>query len=243
MSPNELREHLGRYRELLVSVSRNGPDGAAKDEFRELRAILLGSPIARLLPDFVEDIRTPREFWPYIKATSPSYAGRAQHISEALGNADSQLRSQVKAMRGSPIAPAPDWEHVKEVWEKAIGRTTSDPEGAITAARSLLESVCKHILDERGVKYANDGDLVKLYNVTAKALQLAPEPQIEQAVKQVLSGCISVANGMAALRNTASDSHGKGVTSVKITPRFAELAVNAAGALSTFLIATFKGQP
>ena len=31
-----------------------------------------------------------------------------------------------------------------------------DPEGAITAARTLLETVCKHILDETEVDYSKD---------------------------------------------------------------------------------------
>lgn len=43
-----------------------------------------------------------------------------------------------------------------------------DPEGAITAARTLLETVCKHILDERGVDYEADADL--------PALRASPEP-------------------------------------------------------------------
>lgn len=44
-----------------------------------------------------------------------------------------------------------DSERVKRLWTKALERRVSDPDGAITAARTLLESVCKHILDDRGV--------------------------------------------------------------------------------------------
>jgi len=47
--------------------------------------------ILHLLPDFMEEMRTPREFWVYIKATSATYAGRAQHVSEALEAANSYL--------------------------------------------------------------------------------------------------------------------------------------------------------
>lgn len=35
----------------------------------------------------------------------------------------------------------------------------ADSEGAITAARSLLESVCKHILDAASVTYDDSADL------------------------------------------------------------------------------------
>lgn len=41
-----------------------------------------------------------------------------------------------------------NWGYVNRTWSKAQERITSDPSGAITSARSLLESVCKHILEE-----------------------------------------------------------------------------------------------
>jgi hypothetical protein len=43
-------------------------------------------------------------------------------------------------------------EAVQTVWQRALERRISDPEGAITAARSLLEAVCKHVLDDLGVR-------------------------------------------------------------------------------------------
>jgi hypothetical protein len=61
----------------------------------------------------------------------------------------------------------------------ALERRSDDPEGAITSARTLLETVCKHILDEGGIKYDDDADLPKLYRVTADVLDLAPSQQSE----------------------------------------------------------------
>jgi hypothetical protein len=49
-----------------------------------------------------------------------------------------------------------DWEGVSRSWEAALTKVVTDPEGAITATRTTLESVCKHICDERGVLY-DDG--------------------------------------------------------------------------------------
>jgi hypothetical protein len=43
---------------------------------------------------------------------------------------------------------------VHDTWRKALDRMASDPEGAITLAKSLLESVLKHILDERNLTYS-----------------------------------------------------------------------------------------
>ena len=41
-----------------------------------------------------------------------------------------------------------DESGVHDAWQKALDRRTTDPEGAITAAKTLLETVCKHIIDE-----------------------------------------------------------------------------------------------
>ena len=50
------------------------------------------------------------------------------------------------------------------IWEKALGRRHTDPDGAITTARTLLETVCKRILDEAGdVRIQAEEDLPALY--------------------------------------------------------------------------------
>src|SRR5690606_32481144 len=61
-----------------------------------------------------------------------------------------------------------DEAHVHEVWTKALQRRISDPEGAITAARALLEAVCKHIIEESGGNYGSADDLPKLYRAVAE---------------------------------------------------------------------------
>lgn len=72
-----------------------------------------------------------------------------------------------------------DSAHVQGVWNRALERRGNDPEGAITLARTLLESVCKHILDERGVQYADGADLPKLYSLVATELNLSPAQHTE----------------------------------------------------------------
>ena len=48
-----------------------------------------------------------------------------------------------------------DSEHIKEAWQKALERKSTDIDGAITMARTLLESVCKYILDSTSVESCN----------------------------------------------------------------------------------------
>jgi hypothetical protein len=70
---------------------------------------------------------------------------------------DADRDKLLQMLGGSPVrVPSPmqsrsiDIRSVSEMWHKALDRRTDDPDGAITAARTLLETVCKHILDELG---------------------------------------------------------------------------------------------
>jgi hypothetical protein len=133
-----------------------------------------------------------------------------------------------------------DAESVHAVWAKALARRLTDPEGAITTARTLLETVSKRILDEMGETYTDKDDLPKLYANAAKALNLAPNQHTEEPIKAILGGAMGLVNGIGTLRNRLSDSHGRGgKLPVRPSPRHASLAVNTAGAIATFLVETF----
>ena len=129
---------------------------------------------------------------------------------------------------------------MNEAWSKALDRRLTDPEGAITSSRTLLETVCKHILDDINVSYDRNFDMSELYKLVAKELKLAPDQHSEQIFKQILKGCSSVVNGLGTLRNRFGDSHGQGKKPVKPSDRHALLAVNLAGSVSIFLIQTWK---
>ena len=142
----------------------------------------------------------------------------------------------------SAILSRIDAEHVRDAWQKALDRRGVDPEGAITVARSLLETVCKFILDEEQVTYSDTIDLPGLYQLTANKLRLAPSQHTEQIFKRVLGSCQNVVESLGTLRNKLSDSHGKGKQAVKPAARHAELAVNLAGTMATFLVATWEAR-
>jgi Abortive infection C-terminus len=174
-------------------------------------------------------------------------------LEELCGTDDPQVLADdceklLQMLNSSPIQippPAPgnlDTQYISGAWEKARARRHEDPEGAITAARTLLESVCKHILDECGVEYGDNADLPKLYGLTSKELNLAPSQHTEDAFKKILGGAHSVVDGLANLRNRLGDAHGQGKRPVKPLARHAELAVNMAGSVASFLLATFEAK-
>lgn len=133
-----------------------------------------------------------------------------------------------------------DSEHIRKAWNKALSRRDSDPEGAITAARTLIESVCKHILDKTGIIYPSDVDLPKLYYLTAECLQLAPSQYSNRTMRQILGNCQAVIGGLASLRNELGDAHGKGESETTPEPHHAELAINLAGSMAMFLVSVWE---
>jgi len=134
-----------------------------------------------------------------------------------------------------------DPDGVHRAWERALGRRHEDPEGAITAARTLLETVCKRILDEAKHTYGDD-DLPKLYSKTAKVLNLSPSQHTEDTLTAILGGCHTVVQNLGTLRNRIGDAHGQGRNPVRPAPRHAALAVNLAGSMATFLVETWQNR-
>lgn len=133
-------------------------------------------------------------------------------------------------------------EEVQGAWEKSLNRLNDDPEGAITSAKSLVESACKQILGRRDIPYSNAADLQKLYSLVSSDLNLDPGSEVNDALKRILGGMASTVNGLAQLRNIHGDSHGKKPGSSRPTQRHARLAVAMAGAMATFLLSTDDGQ-
>lgn len=239
---NQLFEQAETLQNLLISHATGGPESDA--EYRQLRQVFLTGPTyERLLPQFVRTNRSLAQFWQFIKYRFQHYAERRQYIYDEFQPLMQLLESNVLNPSDeyvSAVLEKFDAAHVSAAWSKALDRRTADPEGAITAARTLLETVCKHILEDLGSGADDGADLPKLYRLTAERLKLAPSQHTEPVFKQILGGCTAVVEGLGAVRNRLSDAHGKGRAPVKPTARHAELAVNLAGTMADFFIATWE---
>lgn len=95
-------------------------------------------------------------------------------------------------------------------WQMAMDRRASDPAGAITLARTLLEDVCKWILHEAEEAYDEEAELPVLYRRLSKRLKLAPDDHSEEVFKKILGSCQNIVESLGALRNKLSDAHSPG---------------------------------
>lgn len=140
-----------------------------------------------------------------------------------------------------------DFDTVQIEIARALPNVSDDPEDAVTAACSLVEAVCRSILVELGLPLPAKRDIDGVIKAVQGPLNLSPgrtdlPADIEQDVRQILSGLTSVVKGIGALRTHGGDAHGRTKGSARLDPRIARLAINAAGTLSLFLIETWEKQ-
>ena len=233
-----------RMQDELVRFSTGGGFEGDDQAYRTLRSELLAvNDIQGSLPPFVKRYRDLSSFWDFIKHKFGHYAERRQFLWDNFRPVLDHLESRATHPAAGHIEAtlkSLDEDNVRAVWQKALDRRASDPEGAITAARTLIESACKHVLDELEVPYPDDADPGKLWALCAEQLNLSPAQHAEPVFKAILGNCQSIVNNLAAIRNKVSDAHGKGKRAVRPRSRHAELAVNLAGSMASFLVATWK---
>jgi len=138
-----------------------------------------------------------------------------------------------------------DFDTVELDIARALANAKTDPEDAVTAACSLLESVCRSILIELSIPLPAKKDIDGLVRAVQEPLGLSPGRAdlpvlIQDDVRQILGGLTSVSRGIGALRTHGGDAHGREKGHPRIDTRIARLAIHAASTLSLFLIETWE---
>lgn len=226
-------------------VARATGQDCSEHDYRTARHRFLDDPRYRhLLPRYVRSCIGLEQFWSYIQPKFAHYKERRAHIYETFEPLFARLQDRSGLVDSSASDRFEDFsaDGIAVIWRRAQERLESDPEGAITVARTLLESTCKHVLDDRSVQYPPSCDLPDLYRRVSRELNLSPDQHSEAVFKQILGGCASVVNGLASMRNKLSDAHGKGRISARPATRHAAFAVNLAGSLCLFLVETAEAQ-
>lgn len=243
--PDDLFECAIHLKNNIVGLTT---EGGSDEEYQLVRRKLMDdSASKRLLPDFVRhssDAASLRAALWSVASGSGSWALRRGHVVDAFKPLLNFLESSGGAADAAITegfvgydAPA-----VQSFWAKALERRTSDPDGAVTAASTLLEEVCKHIIEDSGSEWDKNWKIPKLYAEASKVLNLAPSQHQEETIKTILGNCQSVVQSIASLRNKGGDAHAGGRSRVRFKPRHAALTVNLAGSMALFLIETWQAR-
>lgn len=239
-----MQNRLSKAQDMLMHLSdvASGEHmNSYSESYKSLRLELVSdTQINTLLPSFVRSCRMINDFWDYIQPLYSTYKERRSFLREQFDPLLTFLEQENGNSKYTPLTTTIEklnCESVDYLWSKALSRTEHDADGAITAARSLIETVCKQIMIERNIVYNDSYDLPKLYKLTSKSLKLAPENHGEEIFKQILGGLLTTVCGFASLRNKFSDAHGQ-TAGYRVNKRHAAFAMHLAGSMVAFLIQT-----
>lgn len=124
-----------------------------------------------------------------------------------------------------------------------------NPALAFDLAKSLVESVCKTILADRGQEVDHSQDTPKLFREALRYLQLLPESHTGNAdvldsLKKTTGSLQSLVSGLCELRNREGlASHGRDGYSDSLESVQAQLAARSADALVHFLLSAHHSYP
>lgn len=155
-----------------ISIAENGPTTVTKHEYQAAHRRLFEDPTARRVADKkLVRFKNPDLMWGHLRsvATGPgSWALRRGAAHELIDPVIDALIDTTESPTDQLVTGATvrlNADSVRDAWDKAIGRRENDPNGAITMARTMLESTLKTILADRGISYKDSDDLPTLYTV------------------------------------------------------------------------------
>ncbi len=202
----------------------------------------------------VESAGDPRDF-----LDDPEKGVRVlAHLNAALAFDDLELRNAggrirlVTRGRATPIvadlaarAETFDFDTVRRDLDRAMESADGDPEDAVTAACSIIESMCRSVLIELDLPLPAKLDISGLYKAVRGPLGLSPEredfaPEIADDVRKVLSGLATTIEGVGNLRTHGGDAHGRERGYRRIDARIARLAIHAASTAAVFILETWQ---
>jgi hypothetical protein len=122
--------------------------------------------------------------------------------------------------------------------------SSGDYDGAISAARSLVESVFADIFNKTtGETIEKGGSLMDSYKLVKGLLNLSDDRYANEAIKNILRSISSIVEGVDSMSNIMGDRH---IRPAKPERHHAQLCVNSAKTLVSFLYDTleyrFKGK-
>lgn len=143
-------------------------------------------------------------------------------------------------MHGARGGIADGFTHIEEQVKGIEQAVFENPALAFDLARTLIESVCRKILEQRNVDYENRYDLPKLFKLVIRAASSSQsessEGSVDQGLMKTMSGLQTTIQGICELRNQYGfASHGSGSPRPKVEIFQALPVAQAADAVIGFL--------
>lgn len=152
------------------------------------------------------------------------------HISDGSSAPSKSLQELIKGRN----VPA-----IEAEFERALANVNSEPREAVSAACNILESIFKVYIADENLEMPQKQDIQNVWKVVRGDLGFEPGSIQDDDLKKILSGILSVVDGIGAFRTHASSAHGQGRKLYNIKPRHARLAIHSAHTIGLFVLETW----
>lgn len=144
-------------------------------------------------------------------------------------------------MHGARDAVARGLAHIEKQVEAIEQAVVENPGLAFDLAKTLVESTCRAVLDNRSVAYNNADELPKLFRSVTQHLSFLPQTEsdaidVRNSLRRTLGGLSTAIQGICELRNQCGfASHGSGAPRPEMEAVQALLAAETADSIIGFL--------
>jgi hypothetical protein len=171
-----------------------------------------------------------------------------EKISKLLGQYELQYvkGGKIVGALGAPSRTLEEFIRNQDVisinneFDRALTNVEASPREAVSAASNILESLCKIYIEEEGLDCPAKQDLKPIWTIVRKDLGFDPSTVEDQDLQIILSGLISVVEGIGAFRTHASSAHVAGKKHYKLEPRHTRLAIHAAHTITLFVLESWR---
>lgn len=153
------------------------------------------------------------------------------HISDGSSAPSKALAELIKDL---------DIPSIDTEFTRALANVNSEPRESVSAACNILESIFKVFIEDEGIAKPQKQDLQNVWKVVKGELGFDPKLVQDDDLKKVLSGIISIVDGIGAFRTHASSAHGEGRKIYNLKPRHASLAIHSAHTIALFVLETWN---
>ena len=147
---------------------------------------------------------------------------------------------------GSIEAPAivcVNRDYISDISTRAIRDIgNKDYDSAITKSRTLLEEVFCYVIEQKGERPSESGDIGKLYNQVKTLYNMHQDRDLDKRINGLLSGLEKIISAISEMRNKGSDAHGVGAKRINIDEHHARLFVNSAMTLADFVLSVSRNK-
>ncbi len=159
-----------------------------------------------------------------------------------------QLNGRVLRASASPstltladLLRAGNYSAVEAEFNRALASVESDPATGITAASSLIESLCKCYIEDRGLALPPKQTIRELWRVVRDDLGLSPKSVTDADLRKILTGLASIVEGVGALRTHTGSAHGRAPNTPPVSSREARLGIHSAHTLAVYIMELWHG--